>query len=125
MTHAAGGGLVDGLLGPTAPAVAPRTRALTTLRALHAERRRLQLRRIEVRVALASLRRTVTVLESAAGRSAQGPAEAVIFEHAVRAAAQLTIEGRVVDQRLFRLPQEIRKAQADALAALSRNQGST
>jgi hypothetical protein len=115
----AGGGLVGGVLVPPDPtAVPPRTVALRRLRALHAEAGRLRLRRIEVRVELDARRRAMAEVESAAASTAQGPVEAAVLERSSRAASELAIEARRIEQRLYRLKGEIAVAQARAVSAV-------
>lgn len=115
------GGLVGGSLGPAEPGELPaRTVALRRLRALHAERGRLQLRRIEVRVELQARRRAAAELEDAVALSVQGPVEAAVFERSARAAAALAVEAREIEQRLYRLEREIGGAQVRAVVAALR-----
>jgi hypothetical protein len=90
------------------------------LRALHAERGRLQLRRIEVRVELQARRRAAAELEDAVALSVQGPVEAAVFERSARAAAALAVEAREIEQRLYRLEREIGGAQVRAVVAALR-----
>lgn len=98
----------------------PRHVALEALRALHAEQRHLDLRRIEVRVALAEQRATVARIEADAGHRRQGPVEERVHEHACFAAARLAVEARRIDQRLLVLDRELRVAQVRAIAAAAR-----
>ncbi len=83
---------------------------MAKLRALQAERRRLELRRIELVVELTNARRVVARFEQEASASLQGPVEAILFARAASNAAELAIAARIVEQRLRHIELELPSA---------------
>jgi hypothetical protein len=112
------GGLVDPSGSDAEPP--PRAAALRALRAGHAQRRFLELRRLEVRVALNEQRRVIAELEATAAVRAQGPVEEVRFVRATQAGAALAVEARHIDQQLRALHRTVRRREARAVAEVAR-----
>jgi hypothetical protein len=116
---AVGGGFGGDAFDAGETPLTARAEALRRLRALHAEQHILELRVIEVRVALASRRRQLDEVEAAGRSRIQGPLESRVFEQAVAAVADLQRQRHRIEQRLIELAVEIPRAVGAAVRAVA------